>query len=181
MASDYGLNFGFRRSDETLRVSEGRYKTPSGGDPLLLGTAVEIDPDNEGFLRAAAADAKPRTGVCGLLVQEEEFDRSIYETDIMDSFMYGTAKKNRRSVITSGPGAKVWFHNSAAQSRADGRQIAAVTMVTGIDTLSVGDQLKWDGTTWVATAGDGTEEDLAHMEVTFVDTDRNLVEATLLK
>lgn len=181
MASDYGLNFGFRRSDESLRVSEGRLKTPSTGDALLLGTCVEIDPDNEGFLRAAAADAKPRTGVCGLLVQEEEFDRSIYETDIMDSFMFGVAKKNRRSVITNGPGAKVWFHNSPQQARADGRTIDPVTMVTGLGSLSVGDLLKWDGTTWAATVGDGTEEDLAHMEVTFVDADRNLVEATLLK
>ena len=38
MASDYGLHFGFRRSDETLRVSEGRFRTPVTGTALLIGS-----------------------------------------------------------------------------------------------------------------------------------------------
>jgi hypothetical protein len=176
MASDYGLNFGFRRSDESLRVSEGRVRTPADGDPLLLGTCVEIDPENPGYLRAAAANAKPRTGICGLLVQEEVWDRSIYDTVILDSFSLGVAYKNRLSVITNGPGSKVWFKNTPAQQRADGRDVPPVTIFATAG-IEVGAKLGWDGTRWAVTA----DEANAHMEVTFWNADQAFLEATLLK
>lgn len=178
MASDYGRNFGFRRSDESVRVSEGRVKTPKTGPILMLGTAVEIDPANAGFLRVAAANAKPRTGTCGLLVQEEVWDRTIYETDRVDSFQLGVAKKNRLSVITNGPGVKVWMQNTGAQSRADGRDIAAATMflATGV---AVGHGLKWDGTKFVDVA-DPTDP-TSFGEVTFFDAAKGYVELVLSK
>lgn len=179
MASDYGLNFGFRRSDESLRVSEGRFKTPAGdGGVILLGACVEIDPDNPGYLRVAAADAAPRTGICGLLLQEEIMFRSIYEFDQVDSFSLGRSKPNKLSVITNGPGAKVWFQNTAQQNRADGRVISAVTIVdlTGV---AVGTGLGWNGTQWVAAGGTGPAN--AHMEVTEVNADAGYCEATLLR
>lgn len=176
MASDYGLNFGFRRSDESYRVSEGRVRTPKTGPALLIGTAVEIDPNNPTYLRAAAANAKPRTGICGLLVQEEIWDRSFYEQSVIDSFYLGVAKLNRLSVITNGPGVKVWFRNTVAQTRADGRVIPAVSVINTTG-LAVGSQLGWDGTVWTATSATVTA---AHMEVTFFDSVRGLTEATLL-
>ncbi len=176
MASDYGLNFGFRRSDESLRVSEGRVKTPKTGPVLLLGTAVEIDPGNPGYLRQAAAAAAPRTGVCGLLVQEEAWDRSIYGSERVTTSDLGAALKNRLSVITNGPGAKVWFKNSAAQTRADGRETLGVTLVT-LTGLAVGDSLGWNGTTWAETALEAE----AFMEVVHLDIAKNYLEATLLK
>lgn len=181
MASDYGLNFGFRRSDESMRIAEGRVKTPAAGAPLLLGTAVELDPANEGFLRVAAADAVPRPGICGLLVQEEVWDRSLYGQQELDSFSLGVAKRNRLSVITNGDGTKVWFRNTPAQSRADGRQIDAVTMVTGIATVTVGTRLGWDGTFWAAVSGAAGAPTNAFMEVTFVRPDDSFLEATLLR
>lgn len=178
MASDYGLNFGFRRSDESMRVSEGRVKTPATGAALLLGTAVELDPANAGYLRAAANAAKPRTGTCGLLVQEEIWDRSVYEADRVDSFVLGVAKKNRLSVITNGAGVKVWFKNTAQQDRADGRSIAAVTMFTSTS-VAVGRGLAWDGTKWIDIA-DPTSA-TSFMEVTYYDAAKGYLEAVLTK
>lgn len=183
MASDYGLNFGFRRSDESLRVSEGRFRTPAGS-ALRLGTAVGIDPDEDGFLEQLAANAAPATGIRGLLLQEE-FDFSIYESDIHDSFQLGVAKPNRLSVITGGAGVKVWFKNTPGQTRADGRVIAAVTMVDLTNdgagnpyTPAVGDQLGWSGTTWVQV--DGVTITNAFFEVTEVDAANGYVEAVAL-
>jgi len=176
MASDYGLNFGFRRSDESVRVSEGRLKTPATGAALLLGTAVELDPSNVGYLRAAAADAKARTGICGLLVQEEIWDRSFYEQQSVDSFVLGVAKKNRLSVITNGAGTKIWLKNTAQQDRADGRSIAAVTMfATG--SVAVGAKLGWDGSKWVFV--DGTTITNDFMEVTYYGASKGYLEAVL--
>lgn len=188
MASDYGLNFGFRRSDESMRVSEGRFKTPVGS-ALRLGTAVEINPASAGFLKVAAANVAPVTGVNGLLLQELEFERSIYDgpsdPSLMDSFQMGVAKANRLSVITSGAGVKVWFKNTAAQTRADGRVISAVDLVDfandgagAATTLAVGDKLGWSGTKWVKTAA--TVVTNAVMTITDVNTTAKYLEAVLL-
>lgn len=184
MASDYGLNFGFRRSDESYRIAEGRFRTPTGEDGImLLGTCVEIDPtedktaQGEGILRQAAADAEARPGICGLLVQEEIMIRSLYEHDQVDSFQINQSKANTQSVITNGAGVKVWFQNTAQQNRADGRVVAAVDIVD-VTGLSVGDQLGWDGSQWAAV--DGAAINNAFMEVTEVDEANGYVEATLL-
>lgn len=178
MASDYGLNFGFRRSDESVRTSEGRVKTPATGNPLLLGTAVELDPANAGYLRAGAASVKPRAGTCGLLLQEEIWDRGIYERERVDSFVLGIAKLNRLSVITTGAGTKVWYLNTVAQTRADGRVISAVTMFDPTS-VAVGHGLAWNGTEWVNVT-DPTDP-TSFMEVTFFDSAKPYVEAVLTK
>jgi hypothetical protein len=177
MASEYGLNFGFRRSDESLRVSEGRFRTPATGSALMIGSCVEIDPANAGFLRVAANGAKPRTGVCGLLVQEEDWNYSIYEASGGDSYTRGVARKNRLSVVTNGPGTKVWFKNTTGVTRADGRTTASVSLVD-FTSLVVGSNLKWTGTQWATVAaGDVT----AHMEVTSIDAANGYLEAVCLK
>ena len=177
MASDYGLNFGFRRSDESVRVSEGRIKTPATGPLLLIGTLVTIDAANAGYLKVAPAAAPVVPGVTGLLIQEEVWDRSIYERDRVDSFVLGLCKPNRLSVISTGAGTKFWLKNSAAQVRADGRSIDAVQMFvpTGI-TIAGG--LAWDGTHYInVAAGDPTQV----ATVTFFDATKGLVEAVLTK
>lgn len=180
MASEYGLNFGFRRSDESVRVSEGRFRTPVAGAALLIGTAVQIDPASAGFMKTCAAAAPLVPGFAGLLVQEEIMIGSIYgaETGLLDSFSYGVAKKNTLSVITTGAGTKVWFKNTLAQTRADGRDISAVT-VWDITTLApvVGDSLGWDGTKWAKTAAAAA----AWMTVTAISTAGGYVEGVLLK
>lgn len=178
MASEYGLNFGFRRSDESVRVSEGRFRTPITGSALLIGTAVQIDPANPGFLVACAANAPIVPGAAGLLVQEEIQFGSIYgqSIELLDSFSYGIAKKNTLSVLSTGAGTKVWFKNSAAQTRVDGRSISAVT-ICDLTGAALGDTLGWDGAKWVKT----TTASAAWMTVTAVSTASGYVEGVLLK
>lgn len=173
MASDYGRNFGFRRSDESSAVREGRFKTPVGS-AFLQGSAVEIDPASPGYLKQSADAVTPETGYHGLLVQEDAHLGSVYAMDVAnhDSFSLGVCKPNKLSVIWSGP-SKVWLKNTASQTRADGRSISAVTIVV-TTSLAVGDLLKWDGSKWVETA---TRAE-AWMKVTAVSS--GYAEATLL-
>ena len=175
MASDYGRNFGFRRSDETVRVSEGRFRTPATGAALLIGTAVEIDPDNPGYLKACAANAPLIPGVAGLLVQEEAHLLSVFQSDLVDSYSLGVAKRNQLSVITTGAGTKVWFKNTPAENRIDGRDVTGVTIATTTG-LTLGSTVGWDGTKWVAATGDA-----AWMTVTDVNADGGYFEGVLLK
>lgn len=152
MASDYGLNFGFRRSDESMAVREGRFKTPATGTPLLQGVAVQVDPANPGYLKQCAANAAPLTGTFGLLVQEESHIFGLFDVTVHDSISLGTTKTDQLSTIWCGAGTKVWFKNTPAYSRGN-RSKAAVNMVdlTGV---AVGDQLGWNGSKFVkAVAG----------------------------
>lgn len=154
MASDYGLNFGFRRSDESLLRREGRFKTPADGDALLLGSAVEIDPAEPGYLKQSAANAVAVVGLRGLLVQEDSHIGDIFSNSPdrgHDSYDLGYAKLDTLAIMVAGPGAKVWFRNSAAYSRG-GRTRDAVTILAGSG-LAVGDRLGWDGSKWVESDG----------------------------
>lgn len=151
MASDYGLNFGFRRSDESLLNHEGRQKVPASGT-FRLGSLVMFDSASAGYLKAGTANVVGEGGTVGLLVQEEIWDRSHYAAQSIDSFSLGVARNNRLAVIVSGAGAKVWFKNSTQQDRADGRSIAAVTMVDFTSAPAVLDYLTWDGTKFTKSA-----------------------------
>jgi len=154
MASDYGLNFGFRRSDESMATREGRFKTPATGTPLLLGTAVRLDAAAEGRLKVCPANEAPLSGVHGLLVQEESHLGSIFTASPHlghDSLDLGTAKLDQLSTMWAGVGTKVWFKNTAVYNRGT-RSKAAVTMVT-LTAVALGDQLGWDGTKWVKADG----------------------------
>lgn len=174
MASDYGRNFGFRRSDESLRLSEGRFKTPVGST-LKLGTAVQIDAASPGYLKACAANAAPVPGFHGLLLQEENHLRGTYDSMGYDSYDMGVADADTLSVITSGAGVKVWFKNTGSETRADGRSISAVTMFTAAG-LAVGESLGWDGSKWVESDG----STIPHwMIITSVDVSAGFVEAVL--
>lgn len=165
MASDYGLNFGFRRSDEQTSVREGRFKTPVGS-ALQMGSAVEIDPASAGYIKKSAANAAPVTGKSGLLVQEESNFFGLFEVQDHDSLDLGIAKADKYSIVWSGQGTKVWMRNTAAYSRF-GRTKAAVTVVdlTGV---AVGDQLGWDGSKWVKAVSGTTP---AWLTVTATSTD----------
>lgn len=148
MAGDYGLNFGFRRSDETMRTgNEGRQKVPAAG-VFHQGDLVEFDPANPGFIKMSAADAPIEVGFRGLLIQEEGWDASHYEAAPGDSFTRGLVRNGRLCSIWTGAGLKIWLKNTAGQTRADGRIIAARTVLTAAG-LVIGDYLKWDGAKWV--------------------------------
>lgn len=177
MASDYGLNFGFRRSDESSAVREGRLKTPVAGT-FLLGSLVKFDDASVGYLKAAASGDTGEGATVGLLVQEEVWDRSIYETRILDSFALGVALPNRPSVIVAGAGTKVWFQNTLATTRADGRATVAVTMVDFTSTPVLMGYLKWDGTKYTAT---GATASNSMLRVTAVDLTALTCEAVLTR
>ncbi len=174
MASTYGYNFGFRVSDETRRGSEGRFRTPATGAPLLIGTAVEIDPANPGFVRPCAANRPLIPGISGLLIQEEQWDLSIFESNYVDSYDLGIAKLGRLSVITYGEGVKVWYKNTPANTARPNRPLPAVTMadLTGV---ALGDQLGWDGTRWAAGAAE------KWMTVSAINADAGYVEGVLVR
>lgn len=178
MASEYGLNFGFRRSDESMRTSEGRFRTPLTGAPLLIGTAVQIDPAKPGYLMPSAANAPIVPGVAGILLQEEQHIGSIYgqPVETYDSFNFGVCKRNTLSVVTTGAGVKVWFKNSTAQNRVDGRTTSAVTIVD-LTGAALGDTLGWDGAKWVKT----TTASAAWMTITAINSANAYAEAVLLK
>lgn len=176
MASNYGRNFGFRRSDESVRVSEGRLRTPATGT-FRIGMLVTFDPAAPGYLKAAAANEVGDGGTVGLLLQEEQFIGSIYGQGVehYDSNNLGVAKNNTLSVITSGAGTKVWFQNTAGETRADGRVLSAVTM-TDLTGVAIKDYLTWDGTKFI----EGTEAN-SMLRVTAVDVAAGYVEAVLTR
>lgn len=178
MASNYGLNFGFRRSDESMATREGRLRTPASGT-FRQGIWVSQDPAADGFLKAAAANAVGEPGVTGLLVQEEAHFNSIYGADPagFDTFSsrLGVAKNNTLSAIWTGGGLKVWYRNTPSSTRADGRVIAAVTMVD-FTSLVLGSYLTWDGTKYVVgTLANGA------MKVTKLDAANTYLEAVVLR
>lgn len=167
MASDYGLNFGFRRSDESNATREGRFKTPATGTALLLGTAVQIDPASPGYLKQCAANAAPVTGAFGLLVQEESHLGSVFAASPLlghDSIDLGTAKLDQLSTMWGGP-SKIWLKNTPAYSRGS-RSKGAVSIWTPTG-VAVGDQLGWNGTKWVKYVSGTTP---AWMTVTAINT-----------
>lgn len=165
MASDYGLNFGFRRSDESMAIREGRQKVPSVGT-FRQGECVVIDPANPGFLKRAAANEPAIPGYSGMLIQEEVWDRSIYGRQVLDSFGLDEVLNNRLATIWSGAGTKVWFKNTPAQTRVDGRQIPARGLLVSPATIAVGDRLGWDGTGYAEVTGAAGAPTNAHFIVT---------------
>lgn len=149
MASDYGLNFGFRRSDETLAVREGRFRSPKSAT-VLQGQLVMLDKDNPGYLKVAPANTNPVTGLVGLAVQEEAHLGSVFEAAPFqghDSIDLGTCKRDAPTVMWSGVGTKVWFKNTPDYDRGTRHKDA----VQFIDTtgLVIGDSLAWDGAKFV--------------------------------
>ena len=174
MAGSYGDNFGFRRSDE--RWTTGLYKTPVGSS-LLIGTPVEINTSSAGFLKQCGANAAPLAGWCGLLIQELQFERSVYESDVsmVDTLAQGVAKANRLSVITGGAGIKFWVKNTVGSTRLDGRVIPTRTLYTITD-IDVGDYITWDGSKYVVTAGQTNVTPFAKVEA----VSATILEATLL-
>jgi len=171
----YSRNFGFR--DFTNIIRDGRNKTPSTGNPLVLGTAVVVDPANPGVVKVPAADDSP-SALSGILVYEHIQYKGV-DAALTESVDMDTAPKGQYVQIVHGPGVKVWFKNTPEVTLADGTVRAARTMVAGAGatpTLAVGDLLTVDTDgTWKETS---TAAD-AWAVVESVDTTRGLVEARL--
>ena len=176
MASNYGRNFGFRRSDESMAIREGRQKVPATGT-YRQGQPVSLDEANPGWIRLTEAADTPVTGWTGLLVQEDAWDRSIYQSTILETGDLGGVINNRLATIWSGNGTKVWFKNTAAQVRADGRSIEAAELVDFSGGIAVGDYL---GVSTPGKWGVVADETTAQMRVTLTNG-TDYLEAVLLK
>jgi hypothetical protein len=166
-SASYGLNFGFRRSDESMAIREGRYRTPAlttGGlnndGRLLQGSAVEIDPDpaNDGYLKQSAAGAVAVTGLRGVLVQEEDHIGDVFTAAPLlghDSIDLGFCFTDTLSAMWSGPGIKYWFKNSPVYARGRRHRPAVniVDITKGGGNIVPGDSLGWDGDHWAYADG----------------------------
>lgn len=185
MASNYGPHFGVRRLDEDMAVREGRFKTPATGSQLLLGTGVELDFTNPGFMRQAAAGRLLEPGVAGILIYEDQFlhkgsgAASIDANGRGDTADLAFAGVGRYAVLTTGAGIKVWFKNVPARTLPDGKTFPALTPVAGLGSggVALGAYLGWNGTQWATVAA---AADAWFRVVTLNDAAASL-EAVLLK
>lgn len=154
MASTYGPNFGFRRSDETLSVREGRQRVPTAATTWKQGFLVTPDTAAPGYLKlpdtTALTAGELNSGTYGLIVQEEDHVPDLYDKTRLGWATYdlGGVKPGRLAIMWSGIGVKVWMKNTKVQNRVDGVTVPAVTMFTATG-LAVGDWLKFDGTKWL--------------------------------
>lgn len=139
----YGRNFGMRSFENIVRTA--RFRTPSTGSPFLIGSPVEIDAANPGLMKACADGAAP-TGSSGVVVYEHILNVSDALTTSYDA-PYNQVPLGVYAQIVHGPGAKVWFKNTALTTLYDGRQRAAITVVnpTNLSSIAVGDLLACDG------------------------------------
>lgn len=175
MASSYGRNAGFRRSDDGGVVHEGLYKTPTGTRLRQLSPVSRDDSTTE-YLKVHPNATAPVSGHDGLLVQEEDMIPTIYDNlpgRVTSDF--GLAYADRRSGMWSGKGLKVWFKNTASQTSHDGTVVAAVTMVN-LTGVAKGDYLKVTGGIFVKATN---AADSAWMQVSAVNTAAATVEAIL--
>ena len=161
-----------------MAIREGRQKVPAnpvGG--FRQGMGVVIDAANPGFIKLLEPGDPTITGYSGLLVQEEAWDVSIYGTSISDSFGLGSVHNNRLCTVWSGNGTKVWFKNTPAQVRVDGRSIDAVELVDFGTPPAIGDYL---GVTAPGVWGVVADPAEAQMVVT-LSNGTDYLEAVLIK
>ena len=187
-------NFGIRRFTNLVR--EGRFRAPAAAD-LRLGTAVEPDPSSTTDpqeLKQSDATAPDNTvggaGITGLVgALWYEHDSQSYEGAAAGTLMqdYDTAPRGRMVQLLHGPGAKVWFRNTEANTTEPGLNFpstrAEVVMVlalgfNGAGDLAVDNLLGWvDGSTaWGETAVLAE----AVFRVTYADNSLNVCDAEFL-
>jgi hypothetical protein len=146
----YTRNFGMRGFENVIR--DGRFRVPATGNPLVIGSPVQLDSANPGRLVQCAAAAVPGQNA-GVVV----FEHIIYRSDTLVTHIdapYDTVPLGQYAQMMHGPGAKVWFRNTAAKTLYDGRVRAAVTPVAGnLTTFVPGDTLAVAaGGTWAKSA-----------------------------
>ena len=127
-------NFGIRRFTNLVR--EGRFRAPAASTPRL-GDAVEPDPGSTTdpqAVRVVTGGGTPDNslGGAGIIgktgVLWYEHDAQTYEGAAAGVLMqdYDTAPAGRMVQMLSGPGAKVWFRNTQADTTEPGLNFPAV-------------------------------------------------------
>lgn len=148
--TNYGPNFGFRRSGGDSATREGKYLVPAEVQ-LRQGQVVEIDKAKPGYVKLAPADTVLRAGWSGLLIQEEGWNGDVFEAPQHDTHDMGFIRPNMRCAIWTGAGLLIWVKNTEALDR-PGRTIPARTMLAA--GLAVGDDVAWDGSKFVKATAD---------------------------
>ncbi len=156
MASDYGFNFGFRRSDESMRTgTEGRQRVPAfannAATTFKQGDLVTLDPANPGYIMKAPANAPVRPGFTGLLIQEDAWDIPINGNQVVETVDLDVVHNEALCAIWTGAGLKIWLRNTPAKTARGQRPRPAITKVT-VAGLAIGDFLAWDGAKYIETA-----------------------------
>ena len=175
----YSRNFGMRSFENVVR--DGRFRVPATGTPFKIGAPVTIDPANPGRLKAAADGGAPGAA-SGLVIFEHIQNKSDALVTNVDA-PYDQVPLGQYAQMMHGPGAKVWFKNTADKALYDGRtQPGNDPISTDVETLAIGDGLvpdgaggfrKTDGTDAAGTGGD------AWLVVEQVNPSTGLVEARL--
>lgn len=139
----YSKNFGIRSFENIVR--DGRQRTPAAS-AIVIGEPVLVDPATPGSLKQATAGAAADQSA-GLAVYEH-----IQVTGV-DPATYGqgdfdTIPANRYAQIVRGPGAKVWFKNTALGAKYDGTVVPAAGLLADsidVGVLAIGAELTPDG------------------------------------
>lgn len=138
----YGRNFGMRSFENVVR--DGRFRVPATGTPLRIGAPVMLDTANAGRVKAATEAVAPASN-CGIVVFEHIQNKSDALVTNHDD-PYDKVPLGVYAQMMHGPGAKVWFKNTALVTLYDGRERAAFSFVVDtIATTMVGKGLVPDG------------------------------------
>ena len=184
-------NFGFRRFTNLVR--EGRFRAPAATE-LRLGTGVEIDATDTSLIREiTSVNGTGGTGVVGMVgILWYEHDSQTYNDPrfgraaALSPVDLDTAPVGRMVQVLQGPGAKVWFRNTEANTTEPGLNYtstrAEVIMVAnlghdGTGDIAVDDLLGWDDTNsvWAKTTAA-----FAILRVTAADNTAGTCDAVLL-
>lgn len=121
----YGRNFGMRSFENLVR--DGRHRVPATGTPFHIGGSVIMDAAAPGFMRLAT-EAEAPSALAGAVV----FEHIQTSGDVLvtsDDSPYDQVPLGAYAQIIHGPGAKVWFKNTAAKTMYDGRVRSAFNFV----------------------------------------------------
>lgn len=161
----YTRNFGMRGFENVVRTA--RFRVPKTADAtgagqegglFLIGTAVQIDPADPGFLKRPDANQEPDPS-CGIVVYEhiQRMGSDPYTTTAQD---FEVVPAGQYAQVMRGPGVKVWFKNTDEAVSYDGKTRSGRDLVAGLGatpTVAVGDFLTVaaDGTYVEGTAANG--------------------------
>lgn len=131
----YSRNFGFRSFENIVR--DARFRVPrdlsTGGfasAPVVIGTAVTVDPDVPGTFKRPAASSAP-TPLCGIVLYEHIQNHVGVDTSLVSTYdaPFNLVPPGQYAQMIHGVGTKVWFKNTTDKPTYDGRTQEGGTLV----------------------------------------------------
>ena len=121
----YSRYFGMRSFENVVR--DGRFRVPSTGTPLKIGSPVQLDGANPGRLKVAGDAAAPGPN-CGLVIFEHIQNKSDALTTQYDS-PYDQVPLGQYAQMMHGAGVKVWLKHQDDKTLYDGRTQAGGSLL----------------------------------------------------